>query len=76
MLEEICRLENAASENPIAGSAHGETIRLPMEKWRVGTIKSTGVPRKLDGLGRIVIPIEIQNTLKIAKKDSNFTRRR
>jgi transcriptional pleiotropic regulator of transition state genes len=32
-------------------------------------MKSTGIVRKVDELGRIVIPIELRNTLKIAEKD-------
>ncbi|RAK21160.1 AbrB family transcriptional regulator [Anoxybacillus vitaminiphilus] len=32
-------------------------------------MKSTGVVRKLDELGRIVIPIELRRTLGIAEKD-------
>ncbi len=32
-------------------------------------MKSTGIVRKIDELGRIVIPIELRNNLKIAIKD-------
>lgn len=32
-------------------------------------MKSTGVVRKVDELGRIVIPIELRNKLGIAEKD-------
>ncbi|MBE6065975.1 AbrB/MazE/SpoVT family DNA-binding domain-containing protein [Clostridium cochlearium] len=32
-------------------------------------MKSTGVVRKVDELGRIVIPIELRRTLNIAEKD-------
>ena len=32
-------------------------------------MKSTGVVRKVDNLGRIVLPIEIRNTLDIHEKD-------
>ena len=32
-------------------------------------LKSTGVVRKVDELGRIVIPIELRRTLDIAQKD-------
>ena len=32
-------------------------------------MKSTGVVRRVDELGRIVIPIELRNKLKIAEKD-------
>lgn len=32
-------------------------------------MKSTGIIRKVDELGRVVIPIELRNTLKIAEKD-------
>ena len=33
------------------------------------TMKSTGIIRKVDELGRVVIPIELRNTLKIEEKD-------
>lgn len=32
--------------------------------------KNTGIIRKIDELGRVVIPIEIRNQLKIIEKDS------
>ena len=34
-------------------------------------MKSTGVVRRVDELGRIVIPIELRRTLDIAEKDVN-----
>ena len=37
---------------------------------RVLPMKSTGVVRKLDNLGRIVIPIELRKTMGIAIKDT------
>ncbi|NLJ40076.1 MAG: AbrB/MazE/SpoVT family DNA-binding domain-containing protein [Clostridiales bacterium] len=33
-------------------------------------MKSTGIVRKVDELGRIVIPIELRRTLGIAEKDA------
>ena len=33
-------------------------------------MQSTGVVRKVDELGRIVLPIELRRTLDIAEKDS------
>ncbi len=33
-------------------------------------MKSTGIVRKVDELGRVVIPIELRRTLQIAEKDS------
>lgn len=32
-------------------------------------MKATGILRKIDGLGRIVIPMEIRNKLNIAEND-------
>ena len=32
-------------------------------------MKSTGIVRKIDELGRIVLPIEIRNTMDIASRD-------
>lgn len=32
-------------------------------------VKNTGIIRRMDELGRVVIPIEIRNQLKIAEKD-------
>ena len=43
-----------------------------MSNFVVGGIidmKSTGIVRRVDELGRIVIPIELRNKLKIAEKD-------
>ncbi len=34
------------------------------------SVKSTGIVRKVDELGRVVIPIELRRTLDIAEKDS------
>ena len=33
-------------------------------------VKSTGIVRKVDELGRIVLPIEMRRTLDIAEKDA------
>ena len=33
-------------------------------------MKSTGIVRKVDELGRIVLPIELRRTLDVAEKDS------
>lgn len=33
-------------------------------------MKSTGIVRKVDELGRIVLPIELRRTLEIVEKDS------
>jgi transcriptional pleiotropic regulator of transition state genes len=33
-------------------------------------MKSTGIVRKIDELGRIVLPIELRRTLDIAEKDA------
>ena len=35
-----------------------------------GKMKSTGVVRKVDELGRIVLPIEIRKTMDIKEKDA------
>jgi transcriptional pleiotropic regulator of transition state genes len=37
---------------------------------RNNNMKSTGVVRRVDELGRIVIPIELRRTLDIAEKDA------
>ena len=33
-------------------------------------MKATGIVRKVDGLGRIVLPVEMRRTLDIAEKDA------
>ena len=33
-------------------------------------MKSTGIVRKVDELGRVVLPIELRRTLDIAEKDA------
>ena len=37
---------------------------------RVKSMKSTGIVRKVDDLGRIVLPIELRRTLDINERDS------
>ena len=36
----------------------------------LAVMKSTGIVRKVDDLGRVVLPIELRRTLSIAEKDS------
>ena len=46
-------------------------IPLPLSGEELNrTMKSTGIVRKVDELGRIVLPIELRRTLDIAEKDS------
>lgn len=42
---------------------------MVMEK-EIINMKSTGIVRKVDELGRIVLPIELRRTLEIAERDS------
>ena len=39
-------------------------------KKEVGELKSTGIVRPVDNLGRIVLPIELRRTMDIAEKDA------
>ena len=39
-------------------------------KKRRNAVKATGIVRKVDELGRIVLPIEMRRTLDIAEKDA------
>jgi transcriptional pleiotropic regulator of transition state genes len=43
-------------------------LKLPKERLN-SMVKSTGIVRKLDELGRIVLPIELRRTLDINEKD-------
>jgi len=38
--------------------------------WYVMSLKSIGIVRKVDKLGRIVLPIELRRTLDIAQRDA------
>jgi len=40
-----------------------------MTKKEESFMKSTGIVRKVDELGRVVIPIELRNQFQIAEKD-------
>lgn len=42
---------------------------IKVERWGKN-VKSTGIVRKIDELGRIVLPMEIRNTLNLEPKDS------
>jgi len=43
---------------------------LSIRKRELTDMKSTGIVRKVDELGRVVIPIELRRTLQIAEKDA------
>jgi AbrB family transcriptional regulator, transcriptional pleiotropic regulator of transition state genes len=46
---------------------------IKRETWKMrgdNLMKSTGIVRKVDELGRVVIPIELRRTLGIAEKDA------
>ena len=43
---------------------------MAVSEERKECMKSTGIVRKVDELGRIVLPIELRRTLDIAEKDS------
>ena len=54
---------------------HGWLPERPWFPWKTNKrrykkIKSTGIVRKVDELGRIVLPIELRRTLDIAEKDA------
>ena len=40
------------------------------KQWGKFFMKSTGIVRKVDELGRIVLPIELRRTMDIAEKDA------
>ena len=52
---------------PDRGREHGRP-RYPRSLWLF--MKSTGIVRKVDELGRVVIPIELRRTLDIEEKDA------
>ena len=45
-------------------------IFLKYMEGRNAIMKATGIVRKVDELGRIVLPIELRRTLNIEEKDS------
>jgi len=47
---------------PAAGSNH-------QRKWGIASMKATGIVRRIDDLGRVVIPKEIRRTLRIREGD-------
>ncbi len=49
----------------------GNYIYISMNMLKEGFyMKSTGIVRKVDELGRVVIPIELRRTFNIAEKDA------
>lgn len=45
-------------------------MRLVCPSERTSEMKSTGIIRKVDDLGRIVLPIELRRMLDIAERDA------
>ena len=45
--------------------SRNEKIRKSDVKWRSFSMKATGIVRRIDDLGRVVIPKEIRRTLRI-----------
>ena len=43
---------------------------MELKERKGNVMKSTGIVRKVDELGRIVLPIEMRRTLDIGEKDS------
>ena len=55
---------------PHCKTKNGTTHRsFPTGKGERNTMKATGIVRRVDDLGRIVIPKEIRRTLKIREGD-------
>lgn len=50
--------------------AYNKCIEPRLYTERSDSMKSTGIVRKVDELGRIVLPIELRHTLDIEPKDS------
>ena len=46
------------------------SLRQPLKKRGVEKMKSTGIVRRVDDLGRVVLPIELRRTLDIGERDS------
>lgn len=46
-----------------------QRYRITDKIWRWCDLKSTGIVRKVDELGRIVLPVELRRTLGISEKD-------
>jgi AbrB family transcriptional regulator, transcriptional pleiotropic regulator of transition state genes len=47
-----------------------DELNIRENERRLEIMKSTGIVRKVDELGRVVIPIELRRTLGIAEKDA------
>ena len=47
-------------------------MRTPLEKGAT-TMKATGIVRRIDDLGRVVVPKEIRRTLRIREGDPLLT---
>jgi transcriptional pleiotropic regulator of transition state genes len=44
--------------------------KLKIKIRRINSMKSTGIVRKVDELGRVVLPIELRRTMDIEEKDA------
>jgi transcriptional pleiotropic regulator of transition state genes len=50
------------------GNENTQTVKNDMKKENL--MKSTGIIRRVDELGRVVLPIELRRTFDIAEKDA------
>jgi AbrB family transcriptional regulator, transcriptional pleiotropic regulator of transition state genes len=65
----IMNLESL-SNNDVFCEKKKNNIEICKNMGRKIIMKSTGIVRKVDELGRVVIPIELRRTLGIAEKDA------
>jgi transcriptional pleiotropic regulator of transition state genes len=56
--------------NGIYGTINKKKFVEYCKFWGGVSMKSTGIVRKVDELGRVVLPIELRRTLDIAEKDA------
>lgn len=50
--------------------SNNDVLNQSEEETSIHMMKSTGIVRKVDELGRVVIPIELRRTLGIGEKDA------
>lgn len=65
-------LSDCADNTPVVSSRKSNKSAHSALQWRNYAMKATGIVRRIDDLGRVVIPKEIRRTMRIREGDPSW----